>query len=259
MRLEEREDDREGCSGVGRAPERCRERLRDERRIQKRSGNVRGCDAEERQCAPHGRRRDPRARARKAVPESPHRGRAPRIAERVGAERLDRDGVEEEPEERGGEDASGRGFLDREVEEHGEDEVRPRASQLVERRSEELVGDREGEGNETGSPHGRLLAAGSPSGISASASRLASTAISIREASAIAAAAQAHGLSAIRSADTLEQAVSLAFENARPGDVVLLSPACASFDMFRNMAHRGEVFRRAVASIAEDSKPGGDR
>ena len=67
---------------------------------------------------------------------------------------------------------------------------------------------------------------------------------------AIAAAARAAGLSDVRCAKTLEDAVRLAFETARPGDVVLLSPACASFDMFHNMAHRGEVFRRAVAELA---------
>jgi len=67
---------------------------------------------------------------------------------------------------------------------------------------------------------------------------------------AIAAAAQAAGLAEVDRAETLEQAVQAAFRIAHPGDVVLLSPACASFDMFRNMAHRGEVFRSAVAALA---------
>jgi UDP-N-acetylmuramoylalanine--D-glutamate ligase len=67
---------------------------------------------------------------------------------------------------------------------------------------------------------------------------------------AIAAAARAAGMTQVRSAQTLEQAVGLAFEMARAGEVVLLSPACASFDMFHNMAHRGEVFRGAVAALA---------
>lgn len=66
----------------------------------------------------------------------------------------------------------------------------------------------------------------------------------------IAAAARAAGLRQIRAAASLEQAVNMAFAMAQPGDVVLLSPACASFDMFRNMAHRGEVFRGAVTALA---------
>jgi UDP-N-acetylmuramoylalanine--D-glutamate ligase len=38
---------------------------------------------------------------------------------------------------------------------------------------------------------------------------------------------------------------------ARPGEVVLLSPACASFDMFQNFEHRGEVFKTAVRALAQ--------
>jgi UDP-N-acetylmuramoylalanine--D-glutamate ligase len=48
---------------------------------------------------------------------------------------------------------------------------------------------------------------------------------------------------------TLEAAVMRAAELARPGDVVLLSPACASFDQFRNFEHRGERFRELVLAL----------
>ena len=51
-------------------------------------------------------------------------------------------------------------------------------------------------------------------------------------------------------ADTLEQAVTDAFAAAEPGDAVLLSPACASFDMFRNYVHRAEVFVDTVQRLA---------
>jgi len=49
---------------------------------------------------------------------------------------------------------------------------------------------------------------------------------------------------------TLEAAVGWCFEQAQPGDAVLLSPACASLDMFRNYAHRAEVFVAAVQALA---------
>lgn len=49
---------------------------------------------------------------------------------------------------------------------------------------------------------------------------------------------------------TLEQAVRRAAELAQPGDAVLLSPACASFDMFKNYAHRAQVFVETVRDIA---------
>jgi UDP-N-acetylmuramoylalanine--D-glutamate ligase len=49
--------------------------------------------------------------------------------------------------------------------------------------------------------------------------------------------------------ESLEAAVKRAAELARPGDAVLLSPACASFDMFRDYRHRGEVFAAAVKDL----------
>jgi UDP-N-acetylmuramoylalanine--D-glutamate ligase len=51
-------------------------------------------------------------------------------------------------------------------------------------------------------------------------------------------------------AESLLEAVKLAAESAAPGDVVLLSPACSSFDQFRNYQHRGEVFRETVNALA---------
>lgn len=51
------------------------------------------------------------------------------------------------------------------------------------------------------------------------------------------------------SAESMEDAVRYARMFAEPGDVVLLSPACASFDMFDNYEHRGDVFRSAVQEL----------
>ena len=50
-------------------------------------------------------------------------------------------------------------------------------------------------------------------------------------------------------ADSMGDAVLEAHRIARPGDVVLLSPACASFDMFANFEERGDAFRRAVEDL----------
>ena len=50
-------------------------------------------------------------------------------------------------------------------------------------------------------------------------------------------------------ADTLREAVSLARQHAQSGDVVLLSPACSSFDMFRNFEDRGVQFTLAVEEV----------
>jgi UDP-N-acetylmuramoylalanine--D-glutamate ligase len=49
--------------------------------------------------------------------------------------------------------------------------------------------------------------------------------------------------------DSMEAAVREAHQHARPGDVVLLSPACSSFDMFRNYAERGRFFKNLVEAL----------
>ena len=54
---------------------------------------------------------------------------------------------------------------------------------------------------------------------------------------------------AIESAGDMEDAVRRAHVLAQPGDAVLLSPACASFDMFRNYEHRAQVFIAAVRAL----------
>ncbi|MBQ1761764.1 MAG: UDP-N-acetylmuramoyl-L-alanine--D-glutamate ligase, partial [Aquincola sp.] len=56
----------------------------------------------------------------------------------------------------------------------------------------------------------------------------------------------------LRHHDTLPQAVAWSFEQAQAGDAVLLSPACASLDMFRNYAHRADVFVQAVQALAAE-------
>jgi UDP-N-acetylmuramoylalanine--D-glutamate ligase len=54
---------------------------------------------------------------------------------------------------------------------------------------------------------------------------------------------------AIARADSMEDAVQLAAESALPHDNVLLSPACASFDMFKNFEHRGNVYTELVQDL----------
>jgi UDP-N-acetylmuramoylalanine--D-glutamate ligase len=70
-----------------------------------------------------------------------------------------------------------------------------------------------------------------------------------RDAGLIRAAVAPSGVELIDCA-TLEAAVEQAAALAQPGDAVLMSPACASFDMFRNYGHRAEVFVDAVREIA---------
>ncbi|MBV8210622.1 MAG: UDP-N-acetylmuramoyl-L-alanine--D-glutamate ligase [Burkholderiaceae bacterium] len=55
-------------------------------------------------------------------------------------------------------------------------------------------------------------------------------------------------------AATLPEAVQRASDLARPGDAVLLSPACASFDMFRDYAHRAQVFVQAVMQLPQAAR-----
>jgi len=50
-------------------------------------------------------------------------------------------------------------------------------------------------------------------------------------------------------AGTLESAVKQATASAQPGDIVLLAPACASFDQFENYEHRGRVFKKLVGGM----------
>jgi UDP-N-acetylmuramoylalanine--D-glutamate ligase len=60
---------------------------------------------------------------------------------------------------------------------------------------------------------------------------------------------QLHGVVKMVSAQTIETAVAEAAKAAMPGDVVLLSPACSSFDQFENYEHRGRVFRQSVMEL----------
>ena len=71
-----------------------------------------------------------------------------------------------------------------------------------------------------------------------------------RDASVIREALQGTGV-ALHNATDMQAAVEQAAAIARSGDAVLMSPACASFDMFDNYGHRAEVFVQAVASLAE--------
>ena len=70
-----------------------------------------------------------------------------------------------------------------------------------------------------------------------------------RDAGVLEQALSATGVTLLR-AGTMEEAVAAAHSAARAGDAVLLSPACASLDMFRNYGHRGDVFAAAARRVA---------
>jgi UDP-N-acetylmuramoylalanine--D-glutamate ligase len=87
--------------------------------------------------------------------------------------------------------------------------------------------------------------------LAAPVSRFARAAVLIgRDAPQIRAALERTGVPLL-DAGTMPEAVTVASQQARPGDAVLMSPACASFDMFRNYPHRAEVFCAAVRDIAD--------
>jgi UDP-N-acetylmuramoylalanine--D-glutamate ligase len=53
-------------------------------------------------------------------------------------------------------------------------------------------------------------------------------------------------------AHSMEEAVRIAHRVAKPGDIVLLSPACASFDWYNSYQERGEAFIRAVQALSKE-------
>ena len=85
------------------------------------------------------------------------------------------------------------------------------------------------------------------------ASRARAVALIGRDAEIIGSAIKDCGLP-IRRCSSLEDAVRWCSVETRPGDAVLLSPACASFDMFRDYAHRAEVFVSLVRKLKRDSE-----
>jgi UDP-N-acetylmuramoylalanine--D-glutamate ligase len=62
-------------------------------------------------------------------------------------------------------------------------------------------------------------------------------------------AAQLGDYAAYDRARDMKDAVELSFQAAKPGDTVLLAPACASFDMFESFEHRGRVFKDEVKEL----------
>jgi UDP-N-acetylmuramoylalanine--D-glutamate ligase len=105
-----------------------------------------------------------------------------------------------------------------------------------------------------------LIAGGRPkvsdfSRLGEAVARRGASLIAIGEAAElIEAAARAAGAEDVVRARDLPEAVRLASQKARPGEVVLMSPACASFDMFANMAERGDTFKQLVLELASKER-----
>src|SRR4029077_21288562 len=68
--------------------------------------------------------------------------------------------------------------------------------------------------------------------------------------------AQVAGAVPMERAGTMARAVEIAAERAQPGDIVLLAPACASFDQFESYEHRGRAFKQLVRDLAEKQMAG---
>ena len=68
---------------------------------------------------------------------------------------------------------------------------------------------------------------------------------------AIAACCDKHGFKDYEFASSLEEAIDICYKNAEAGDAVLLSPACASWDMFPSYEVRGTEFKDYVRSLPE--------
>ena len=102
-------------------------------------------------------------------------------------------------------------------------------------------------------PRGLLIAGGDPKGadfsdLADAAARHMHTVVLIGAASERIKRALKGRIASLYATD-LHAAESAAARLARPGEVVLLSPGCASFDMFDNYRHRGRVFRQAVEEL----------
>jgi UDP-N-acetylmuramoylalanine--D-glutamate ligase len=67
---------------------------------------------------------------------------------------------------------------------------------------------------------------------------------------------QIRGVVPIVSCETLDKAVAAVRKATHPGDVVLLSPACSSFDQFENYEHRGRVFKELVTNLPDSTRTG---
>jgi UDP-N-acetylmuramoylalanine--D-glutamate ligase len=102
-----------------------------------------------------------------------------------------------------------------------------------------------------------LIAGGKNKGLDLSV--LAEGADHVRAVVAIGAAADEvaqafDGVRPVQRASSMDEAVALAVDAAQPGDTVLLSPACTSWDAYRDYAERGDDFARAVHELAGATK-----
>ena len=61
----------------------------------------------------------------------------------------------------------------------------------------------------------------------------------------------------IEKVDTLKEAVTMSYRYSKPGDYVLFSPMCSSFDMFKDYEQRGEAFKKIVLDLAKEAAPHG--